>query len=78
MYHYSKKKNKFRHAFQKKTVNFGTLAQKVGGGLASIPILFYILIGTNTTGEGGQKVLVTKNAINFSLPCSSFMDFRMI
>ena len=28
----------FRDAFQKNPVNFGTLAQKVGGGLAAIPI----------------------------------------
>ena len=31
---------KLRDAFKKKTVKFGTLAQKVGGGQASIPIFF--------------------------------------
>ena len=40
---------------KKKTVKFGTLAQKVGEGLASIPILFDILVGTNTVGGRGLK-----------------------
>ena len=39
----------------KKTVKFGTLAQKVGGGQASIPNFFHILIGTNTVGGRGSK-----------------------
>ena len=39
----------------KKTVKFGTLAQKVGGGQASISIFFHILIGTNTVGGRGSK-----------------------
>ena len=44
-----------RDAFKKKTVKFGTLAQKVGGGQASIPNFFHILIGTNTVGGRGSK-----------------------
>ena len=40
---------------KKKTVKFGTLAQKVGGGQASIPNFFHILIGTNTVGGRGSK-----------------------
>ena len=40
---------------QKKTVKFGTLAQKEGGGQASIPNFFHILIGTNTVGGRGSK-----------------------
>ena len=44
-----------RDAIQKKTVKFGTLAQKVGGGQASIPNFFHILIGTNTVGGRGSK-----------------------
>ena len=44
-----------RDAFKKKTVKFGTLAQKVGGGQASIPNFCHILIGTNNVGGRGLK-----------------------
>ena len=40
---------------KKKTVKFGTLAQKVGGGQASIPNFCHILIGTNNVGGRGLK-----------------------
>ena len=40
---------------KKNPVKFGTLAQKVGGGQASIPNFFYILIGTNNVGGRGLK-----------------------
>ena len=39
----------------KKIVKFGTLAQKVGGGQASIPNFCHILIGTNNVGGRGLK-----------------------
>ena len=51
----SSNQKKFHKGCLKKTVKFGTLAQKVGGGQASIPIFFHILIGTNTVGGRGSK-----------------------
>ena len=39
----------------KKTVKFGTLAQKVGGSQASIPNFRHILIGTKNVGGRGLK-----------------------
>ena len=57
---------------KEKPVKFGTLAQRVGGGLASIPIVFDILIGTNTVGVRGSKGPCQKKTINFCSPCSSF------
>ena len=49
-------KYSLRDAFKKKkTVKFGTLAQKVGGGQAQSQFFFHILIGTNTVGGRGSK-----------------------
>ena len=72
---------KVRDAFKKKkTVKFGTLAQKVGGGIASIPFFFFIYFNWDKycRREGVKRSLSQNDTTNFCSPYSSFMDFRII
>ena len=61
---------------KKKTVKFGTLAQKVGGGQASIPNFFHILIGTNAVGGRGSKGPCHKKCNKFLLTMLKFYGFQ--